>query len=123
MDGVREFLESLRQHDLVKGHFLAVLHIVIGRKITRTRDGAVLSTGVTWRELSNLLKQMRWDPELVRELGIDPETLPPRDRQRYWYSAISQAGVDSKAARKAGDELAKRVKKLGFEVGPAPGAK
>jgi hypothetical protein len=121
MEGLREFLERVRQNHFVRGHFRALLHVAIGRRITRT-DGAVLSTGVTWRQLSELLRIMRWDKELVRELGLNPDDLPPRDRQRYWYSAIVAAQVNAPDARELGDEYAKLVAPLGFIIGPAPGS-
>ena len=59
---------------------------------------SVLSAGVTWRELAAELKYLRFDPELVRELGTDPESLAARDRERFWYSAIALAKVDSREA-------------------------
>jgi hypothetical protein len=121
MEGLREFLEKVRQNHLVRGHFRAVLHVAIGRRIARS-DGTVLSTGVTWRQLSDLLRIMRWDKELVRELGLDPNDLPPRDRQRYWYAAIAAARVDATDARDLGDEYARLVAPVGFVIGPAPGA-
>jgi hypothetical protein len=40
---------------------------------------------------------------------------------RYWYSAISQAKVDSDKAREEGDRVAEILRKEGFFVGPAPG--
>jgi hypothetical protein len=70
--------------------------------------------------MSALLKKVRWDPEAVRELSINPDDLPPRDRQRYWYSAIVQAKVDSAEATKAGDRFAEVLRGLGYEVGAAP---
>lgn len=121
MDGVRELLDSLRRHGLETGNLRAILHVCIGRRISRS-DGTVLSSGITWRELSNLLKQLRWDPNQVTELGLDPAGLPPRDRQRYWYSAISQAGVDAKEARDAAEALIPQIEAIGFHIGPAPGA-
>jgi len=121
MEGLREFLEKVRQNQLVRGHFRALLHVAIGRRISRS-DGTLLSGGVTWRQLSELLRLLRWDKELVRELGLNPDDLPPRDRQRYWYAAIVAARVDAPDARELGDDLAKRVAPLGFAVGPAPGA-
>ncbi len=120
MEGVREFLERLRQHGLAEAHFLGLLHIAIGRRIAHV-DGRVLSTGLTWRQLAELLKVMRWDKEQVREVGLNPDDLPPRDRQRYWYAAIIAAKVDSAIARAAGDTLAALVANLGFIVGPGPG--
>jgi hypothetical protein len=120
MEGLREFLEAVRQGQLVRGHLQALLHVAIGRRIARA-DGTVLSTGVTWRQLSDLLRLIRWDKELVRELGLNPDDLPPRDRQRYWYAAILAAKVDTSVAREAGDKYARLVAKLGFVIGPGPG--
>jgi len=121
MEGLREFLEKVRQNHLARGHFRALLHVVIGRKVSRA-DGTVLSTGVTWRQLADLLRIIRWDKELVRELGLKPDDLPPRDRQRYWYAAIVAARVDAPDARDLGDAYANLVAPLGFIIGPAPGA-
>ena len=115
MEGAREFLENARQRQIVKGHFLGLLHALIGRTISRA-DGTVLSNGVSWRHLAELLRELRWDKECVRELGLDPDALPPRDRQRFWYSAIAAANVDSPDAAVAADRLAKKAKTLGFVV-------
>src|SRR5262245_63909229 len=76
MEGLREFLEKVSQSHLVRGHFRALLHVAIGRRISRA-DGIVLSTGVTWRQLAELLRNIRWDKEQVRELGLNPDDLPP----------------------------------------------
>src|SRR5262245_35608943 len=99
MDGVRDFLDELQNNQKARGNLLGLLHVLIGRRISRA-DGTVISTGQTWRSVADLLKQARWDPDSVRDLGLDPATLPPRDRQRYWYLAISQAQVGSDAAIK-----------------------
>ncbi len=48
MEGAREFLEQVRQHQLVKGHFRGLLHLLIGRKISLA-DGTLLCSGLTWR--------------------------------------------------------------------------
>ena len=120
MDGVRELLEEIQKGHKARGNFLGLLHVLIGRRISKA-DGPVISTGQTWRDVSNLLKIVRWDPETARELGIDPETLPPRDRQRYWYSAIAQAQLSSDVAIKAGDWFAATLTKLGYVVGAPPG--
>jgi hypothetical protein len=122
MDGVREFLDDIQKSHRARGNFLGLLHILIGRRIA-TADGTVISSGQTWRAVADLLKTMRWDPDAVRELGIDPATLPPRDRQRYWYTAIAQAQVGSDAAIKAGDKLATSLAKAGYVIGAAPGAR
>jgi len=119
MDGVVSFLEELRKHGLAADRFLGLLHVLIGRRITRV-DGTVVSAGLTWRDVAAVLKQVRWDKDAVRELGLDPDALAPRDRQRYWYSAIAQAAVDADAAVAAGNALAAAVKPLGYVVGPPP---
>lgn len=121
MDRLREFLDSVRTQGADRGSFLGLLHVLIGRRIALA-DGTEVSKGMTWRELAALLKRVRWDRESVTELGLDPASLPPRDRQRFWYAAISQAGVHSAAAVTAGDQLAEAVKPLGFVIGPPPGA-
>jgi hypothetical protein len=121
MDGTRELLEAVRDHGLAVGRFRGVLHLAIGRRVTRP-DGTVVTTGVTWRELAVLLKLLRYDKELVRELGADPEVLAPRDRQRFWYSAIALARPDSPDAIAEAEQLVGPLKDLGFVVGPTPGA-
>jgi hypothetical protein len=121
MDGIRELLSAARDNGLLSGHFRGLLHVAIGRKITRP-DGTIVSLGVTWRALAQELKSLRFDQELVREIGADPETLAARDRERFWYSAIGAAHVDSAEAVAAGDVLAPKLKPLGFVVGPAPGS-
>lgn len=120
MDGTRELLEAVRDHGLAAGRFRGVLHIAIGRRVTRP-DGTVVSAGVTWRELAALLKLARYDKELVRELGADPEVLAPRDRQRFWYSAIALGRVDAPEALAQAEQLVEPLKELGFVVGPVPG--
>ena len=70
MEPLREFLNAVRDNDAASGNFLGLLNILIGRRITRT-DGTMVSGGMTWRELSALLKQLRWDREGLRELKVD----------------------------------------------------
>jgi hypothetical protein len=120
MDALREFLEDLQRHGDAQGNLLGLFHVLIGRRVSRT-DGTVISTGMPWRSLAHVLKKVHWPKEAVRELGQDPATLPPRDRERYWYAAISRAGVDSAAAVQAGDRLAEALQAVGYVVGPAPG--
>lgn len=119
MDGIRLLLTAVRDAGLLAGNFRGLLHIAIGRKVTRP-DGTAISVGVTWRELAAELKNLRFDTELVRELGIDPSDLAARDRERFWYSAIAQARVDSAEAVAEAEKLASKIRMLGLIVGPAP---
>jgi hypothetical protein len=120
MDALQAFLEELKRHKLAGGHLLGLLHILIGRKIARS-DGTPICGGMTWRDLSAALKKARWPKEAVKELGLDPKELAPRDREKFWYMTIARAQVASEEARQAGDALANVLKKHGFIVGPAPG--
>jgi hypothetical protein len=121
MDALSAFLEAQKKHVKAKGHFLGLLNVVIGRSI-KAKDGTVIARGLTWREIAGHFKRLRWDPELVRELGLEPDDLPPRDRQRFWYTAIARAAVDGPEAAKAGDRYAEVLRKQGFTVGASPSA-
>ena len=121
MEGIRELLEAVRDHGLIKGRFRGLLHIAIGRKVTKP-SGTLVGSGLTWRELAVILKELRFDRDLAREFGVDPDILAPRDRERFWYSAIVQAHVDTPEASAEADALAVDIKKLGFIVGPSPSA-
>ena len=118
MDDLTEFLEQLKSKKLVESNFLGFLNVLIGRRISRGET--LISAGLGWRVLASSLRKVRWNPELVNELGIDSAELNPRDRQRYWYSAIIRAQVDSPQAAKAGDRFAAALNKAGYQVGPAP---
>ncbi|MBI2804869.1 MAG: hypothetical protein HYX68_07805 [Planctomycetes bacterium] len=120
MDALSALLDTLKKGGHTKGHLLGFLHVMIGRKITRLSDKVVASNGITWRDLASWLKKVRWDPDAVKEIGLEPGDLPPRDRQRYWYTAIQHAKVDSAEAIAAGDRFAKKLHGLGYEVGPPP---
>ena len=122
MDALQELLGDLKRRGLDAGDLLGLFNVLIGRRIT-TADGAVVSSGLTWRQLAAYLKKVRWDPEMVRQLGLDPDTLAPRDRQQLWYVAISKAQVDSTPASEAGDRVAQHLEQLGYSVGPPPGKK
>ena len=119
MDGIRDFLSAARDAGLAAGNFRGLLHIAIGRRVTRP-DGSSVSTGVTWRALATELKALRFDQALVHELGTDPDSLAARDRERFWYSAIALARVDSPEAVAAAEKLIPKLTPLGFVVGPAP---
>ena len=121
MDRLREFLDAVREQGLATGNFPGLLHVLIGRRISLA-DGTVVSSGQTWREVAALLKRVRWDRESVQDLGINPDDLPPRDRQLYWFKAIAQAKVDSPAAIAAGDKLAEALQPAGYVIGAAPHA-
>ncbi len=120
MDALSPLFDQLKKGGQTQGNFLGFLHVFIGRTITRKSDKTIISKGLAWREMAGWLKKVRWDPESVRELGIDPDTLPPRDRQRLWYSAITQAKVNTSAAISAGDRFAEVLGMLGFDVSAAP---
>src|SRR5262249_43144642 len=113
-------LMEFKQQGHAQGNFRGLLHVLIGRHIEKA-DGTLVSNGIAWRELAGLLKKVRWEKEAVRELGLEPSQMPPRDRQRYWYVAITQAQVDSEEEIQAGDRLAEAVQSLGYRIGPAPG--
>lgn len=120
MEELHHFLAAVRSGGLAVGRFRGLLHVLVGRHIARA-DGTVVSTGLTWRALAALLKKQRWDRDAVRELGIDPDDLPPRDRERYWYTAITRAGLGTAEARAEADALAAAAAELGYVIGPPPG--
>jgi hypothetical protein len=122
MDRLHDLLAQIKNHDWAAGQFLGLLNLLIGRRIVAA-DGTEVSRGATWRVLAAYLKQVRWDKEAVRELGLDPAALPPRDRMKYWYAAISLAKVDSAEATRAGDRMAERLTAQGYTIGPAPRGK
>jgi hypothetical protein len=121
MDARVELLNQVREQGLAEGHFLGLLHILIGRRL-ESADGTLISTGITWRDVAALLKKARWPKEAVRQFGLNPDDLPMRDRERFWYSAIAHARVDSPEATLAGDALAELLRKAGYVVGAAPGS-
>jgi hypothetical protein len=118
MDRLREFLKLVADQGVAAGNFLGLLHILIGRRITLT-DGTDISGGLTWRELAILLKKVRWDPHQVAELGLDASIFPPRDRERYWYTAIAQAQISSPLAVASGDRLRDLLLPIGYIVSPS----
>jgi hypothetical protein len=120
MDALSEFLGDVKRRGLAQGNFLGLLHLLIGRPIS-TAEGTRISQGLTWRELAALLKKARWSKESVRELGLDPDDLPPRDRQRYWYTAIARAAISSTQADDQASRLTERLAAAGYVVGPTRG--
>lgn len=120
MDVLRDFVGDLKRQGSARGNLLGMLNVLIGRQI-RAANGTPISNGLTWRAVADLLRKARWDRDAVRELGLDPAALPPRDRQRYWYHAIARAGVDSARATEAGNSLAEFLRSAGYGISPAPG--
>jgi hypothetical protein len=121
MDELRGLLELIDENKLAKGRLAGVFHVLIGRRVSKA-DGTMISTGLTWRQLANILKAAKFDKELVQELGADPDALAPRDREKMWYMAIGLAKVDSIAATAQADQLVPLLKQLGYVVGPSPTA-
>lgn len=121
MDQLKDLISTVRAQGISAGRFRGLLHLLIGRTITRS-DGTLVSGGMTWRAAATLLKKHRWDREAVRELGLDPAALPPRDREKFWYVAIAQGGVGTPQAAAEADALVEPLQALGFLVtsGAAP---
>jgi hypothetical protein len=119
MSALYDFLDETKRTGRATGSLLGLLHVLIGRRLARA-DGTVISVGLTWREVASALKKVRWEKSAVRELGLEPATLPPRDRQRYWYTAIARAHVDSAPAVEAGNRLAAVLQAAGYVVSTAP---
>lgn len=121
MDGLNELLTKLHRQLPPGVTFIGLLNVLIGRKILNSQ-GQVISSGLTWRTAAVWLKRVRWDRDAVRDLGLDPRNLAPRDRERFWYGAIAHAQVDSPVARRAGDQAAVALAQLGYRVDPTAGA-
>jgi len=115
MDRLASFMIDVQKLGPIPGLFRGLLHILIGRRIEIT-DGTLVSNGLTWREAAALLKRARWDKDAVTELGLEGKELPPRDRERYWYSAILNAHVETDEARIAGDTLAQKLNAAGYRI-------
>ncbi|MFQ3650176.1 MAG: hypothetical protein SNJ75_07575 [Gemmataceae bacterium] len=115
MTPLYELLERIRDQRLAQGRFRGLLYVLIGRRLLLGET--VLSQGLTWREVASLLKKLRWPPEAVRELGIDPAELPPRDREKFWYQAINRAALTDASARQQGEELIAMLAAEGYQLG------
>lgn len=116
MDRLREFLEAARDRGAATGRFRGLLHVLVGRRVTLA-DGTLVSAGLTWREVAAALKKYRWDRDNVRELGLDPADLPPRDREKFWYMAINRAGLGTPEAAAEAEALGKALQDLGYIIG------
>ena len=119
MDKLGHFVQLLESRKLLPGRLRGAFHLLVGRNILDA-SGAAVGTGATWREVAGLFRDLRIDPKLIVEVGLDPATTSPRDRQRCWYSAIAAAQPDSAEARAEADQLIAALKPLGYTFGPAP---
>lgn len=119
MDARLELLTKIKHERWANGNLLGLLNVLIGRRI-ETVDGPLVSNGITWRELATLLKKVRWDKSAADELGLESVSLPPREREKYWYTVIVHAGVGSETAARAGDRLATILRRNGFTVSESP---
>jgi hypothetical protein len=115
MDRLEKFLEAVRQSGRATGRLRGLLYILVGMKV-RMKDGTEVSSGLTWRAAATALKNARWEREAAAELGIDPAELAPRDREKFWFGAISRAGLHTPEAKQDADALARALKTLGYEV-------
>ena len=116
MDQLRDFLDAIKESGVATGHFRGLLFVLVGLPIRRA-DGPPLSSGMSWRAAASALKACRWDRLAVQELGLDPSDLAPRDREKYWYTAISRANLGSSLARSSAEDFVRAVAPLGFTIG------
>ncbi len=114
-DSLESFLLKLRTQSFPHESFLGFLHVIVGGGLV-SPEGHRLVSGISWRDLALLLKKVRWDPAMVRQLGVDPTKLAPRDRERFWYQAICQAGLDSPVAKKSAQRLKGWLDRFGYSV-------
>jgi hypothetical protein len=114
MTSLPDLLERLRDSQLATGRFRGLLYVLVGGRIVHGET--VISQGLTWREAAALLKRVRWDREAVRELGLEPSDLPPRDREKYWYEALRRAGLGEPEARAQGEELMALIAETGYRL-------
>ena len=116
MDQLRDFLEVVKESGVATGHFRGLLFVLVGQHIHRA-DGTTLSTGLSWRAAASALKLCRWDRLAVQDLGLDPSDLAPRDREKYWYTAIARANLGSATARASAEALTRALASLGYTIG------
>ena len=55
MEGIEAFLEEIRKRGTAEGHLRGLLHILVGRKISRA-DGSLVSGGMTWRAVADFVR-------------------------------------------------------------------
>jgi hypothetical protein len=115
MDQLEQFLATVQTSGVSVGRFRGLLYVLIGLRIALA-DGTLISAGLNWRATASLLKKARWDREAVREFGVNPDDLPPRDREKFWYAAINRAGLATPEAKQTAQELAPLLRPLGYVV-------
>jgi len=121
MDKLGHFVQLLESRKLLHAKLRGAFHVLVGRKIFDA-SGAEVSGGATWREVATLFKDLRIDPRLIVQLGLDPAVVSPRDRGRCWYAAIAAARPDSAEARAEAEQVIASLTPLGYRFGPAPAA-
>ncbi|MFM7113062.1 MAG: hypothetical protein ACKO26_18140 [Planctomycetota bacterium] len=115
MDAIRTMLARVRSPGFPNDHFPGLLHLLIGKTLVDL-DGNVVSRGYSWRECANMLKTARIDPELARTLDLNPDDLPPRDREKFWYVALTRFPVASEKAKTCAAALVPWMAKAGIKV-------
>lgn len=122
MDRLRDLIVRIKRERHAEGNFLGFLNVLVGSRIENDR-GELVSPGVSWRSLAALLKRVRWDKQSALEFKLDLTRMPPRDRERFWYQVIAQAGIDSPRGREAGSQFGAKLRELGYRVvGPGKSA-
>jgi len=112
---LESLLLKLRTQSFPHESFQGFLHVLVSGALLDSSGNRVFS-GLSWRELALILKKVRWDPNMVRHLGLDPATLAPRDRERFWYQAICQSSLDSAQAKKSALRLKGWMDRYGYSV-------
>jgi hypothetical protein len=114
-ESLESFLLRLRPQAFPPETFLGLLHLLISGSLA-DEQGNRPFPGQSWRDLASVLKKVRWDPSMVKQMGIDPTTLAPRDRERFWYQAICMAKIDSPEAKRSAQKLKGWLDKFGYRV-------
>jgi hypothetical protein len=114
MEGLRIYLQTVREKGYMQERLPAVLYIAIAGRVTA--GPTLLSAGSTWREVSEILKKLRIDKAWVTQLEVDPKALPARDRAKYWYTAIAQYSWGTQAMHTAALALGEELKAAGLVI-------
>ena len=109
MDALHTLLDEIREEGVDQGHWLGMVNVLIARKITKA--GAVVSNGMTWRDLSG---PPSWSSEdllrILVEKARDLDRIPVRgdfpkatvasphyrtfaDHFGTWNAALREAGL------------------------------